>query len=192
MNSRVFLAVLAVAGVVSLTVVALLVTGLGATFGVEAGVVGEDPKDPELLSFETCAVHCPDDANDRASNSSTSVVAGGANTEVTYARNVSLPDSSSVIGTATFERLNESTYVLSVPFEESDEPARDCAGVVRYNGTVRIPAGDDPWTLLVEHDGERATTLSGDSNSSAFGGSASVSGSVSASEESNATTAEES
>ena len=136
MNSRPLFAVLAVAGVVSFVVFALLVTGLGTTIGVEAGVLGEDPKDPELLSFETSSVHCPDDADARASNSSTLVGAGGANTEVTYARNVTLPDSSAVIGTATFERVNDSTYVLSVPFEESEDAARTCTGVVRYNGTV--------------------------------------------------------
>ena len=45
---------------------------------------------------------------------------------------------------------------------------------------MRIPAGDDPWTLIVEHDGEPVTTLRGDSDSSLLGGSTSVSGSVSA------------
>lgn len=188
MNSRPLFAVLAVAGVVSFVVFALLVTGLGTTIGVEAGVLGEDPKDPELLSFETSSVHCPDDADARASNSSTLVGAGGANTEVTYARNVTLPDSSAVIGTATFERVNDSTYVLSVPFEESEDAARTCTGVVRYNGTVRIPAGDDPWTLVVEHDDETVTRISGDSNSTGASASASVSGSVSESERNTTTT----
>jgi hypothetical protein len=45
---------------------------------------------------------------------------------------------------------------------------------------MRIPAGDDPWTLIVKQDGETVTTLRGDSDSSLLGGSTSVSGSVSA------------
>ena len=45
---------------------------------------------------------------------------------------------------------------------------------------MRIPAGDDPWTLIVKQDGERVTTFRGDSDVSLLGGSTSVSGSVSA------------
>ncbi|PHQ40567.1 hypothetical protein DJ69_00395, partial [Halorubrum persicum] len=55
-------------------------------------------------------------------------------------------------------------------------------GVARYNGTMRIPAGDGPWTLIVRHNGETVTTLRGDSNRSLLGGSTSVSGSASASD----------
>lgn len=190
MNRRAVLAVVAVLGVVSLVVLGVWVAGLGATFGIDGGVLGEDPKEPELLSFETDSVHCLDDDDEYAANSSTVVAAGGANTEITYARNVSLADSETTIGAATFERVNDSTYLLSVPFEQSDDAARSCSGVVRYNGTVRIPAGDDPWTLVVEHDGERVTTISGDANSSALSGSASVSQSVSDEGATNTTTEE--
>ena len=83
-------------------------------------------------------------------------------------------------GREFFERLNESAYVLDVPIEEAGNASRSCSGAVRYNGTMRIPAGDDLWTLIVKQDGETVTTLRGDSDSSLLGGSTSVSGSVSA------------
>ena len=44
---------------------------------------------------------------------------------------------------------------------------------------MQIPVGDDPWTVVVEHDGETAMTLSGDSNSTSASGSASAGASVS-------------
>jgi hypothetical protein len=119
---------------------------------------------------ESAGAQCTDDF---MANSSTTVRAGGPNTEITYARNVSLPGPSYAIGGPTFERLNESTYVLSIPTEETEKEPRDCPGVARYEATMRIPAGDDPWRVRVDHDGETVTTLWGDADSSGVGGSAS-------------------
>jgi len=44
---------------------------------------------------------------------------------------------------------------------------------------MRIPTGDDPWRIDVNHDNETVTTIEGDSESGIGGGSASVSQSVS-------------
>ncbi|MDB2224504.1 hypothetical protein PM023_07455 [Halorubrum ezzemoulense] len=168
--------------VVVAAALALFVTGsavalAGPVSGGPGGLLGGASDPPALLHFDTDEVRCPDDFS---ANSSTSVVAGAENTEITYSRNVSLPGPSHAIGGPTFERVNESAYVLDVSTEETDAAPRSCSGVVRYNGTVRIPAGDDPWTLIVKQDGETVTTLRGDSDSSLLGGSTSVSGSVSA------------
>ncbi|ELZ45736.1 hypothetical protein C465_13385 [Halorubrum distributum JCM 9100] len=168
--------------VVVAAALALFVTGsavalAGPVSGGPGGLLAASSDPPALLHFDTDEVRCPDEF---AANGSTSVVAGGPNTEITYARNVSLPGSSHAVGGPTFERLNESAYVLDVPIEEAGNASRSCSGVVRYNGTMRIPAGDDPWTLIVKQDGETVTTLRGDSDSSLLGGSTSVSGSVSA------------
>lgn len=143
---------------------------------VSAVVDGDDRDPPELQSFVAGGAHCTDDF---AANSSTVVRSGGANTQVTYERNVSLPDPSYAIGDPRFDRHNESTYVLSIPIDETEKAPRDCTGVARYNASMRIPAGDDPWRIIVDHDGETVTTLFGDSDSSAFGGSASAGGSAS-------------
>ena len=171
--------------VVVAAALALFVTGsavalAGPVSGGPGGLLGGASDPPALLHFDTDEVRCPDEF---AANGSTSVVAGGPNTEITYARNVSLPSSSHAVGGPTFERLNGSAYVLDVPIEEAGNASRSCSGAVRYNGTMRIPAGDDPWTLIVKQDGETVTTLRGDSDSSLLGGSTSVSGSVSAPEQ---------
>jgi hypothetical protein len=161
---------------------ALFVTGsavalAGPVSGGPGGLLGGADDPPALLHFDSDEVRCPDEF---AANSSTAVSAGPENTEITYARNVSLPGPSYAVGGPTFERLNESAYVLNVPIEEAGNASRSCSGVVRYNGTMRMPVGDDPWTLIVKQDGERVTTLRGDSDHSLLGGSTSVSGSVSA------------
>lgn len=170
----------------SLLVVVIVLVSIGtgsvlaladAGAGGPGALLGEASDPPALLQFDSEGVRCPDEF---AANSSTAVAAGPGNTEITYARNVSLPGPSYAIGGPTFERVNESAYVLDVPIEETGNASRSCSGVVRYNGTMRIPAGDDPWTLIVKQDGERATTLRGDSDHSLLGGSTSVSGSVSA------------
>ena len=166
---------------------ALFVTGsavdlAGPVSGGPSGLLGGASDPPALLHFDTEEVRCPEEF---AANSSTSVAAGPGNTEITYARNVSLPSSSHAVGGPTFERLNESAYVLDVPIEEAGNASRSCSGVVRYNGTMRIPAGEDPWTLIVKQDGETVTTLRGESNRSLPGGSTSVSVSVSAPEQTN-------
>ena len=170
------------AAVAALVLVGLIGAGSvvapgGAAPGGVGGLFGDASDPPALVAFDSAGAHCPDAFS---ANGSTSVSVGAANTEITYARNVSLPGPSHAVGGPTFERLNESAYVLDVPIEETGNATRSCSGAVRYNGTMRIPAGDDPWTLIVEHDGEPVTTLRGDSNRSLLGGSASVSGSASA------------
>ncbi|MFC7324957.1 hypothetical protein ACFQMF_10245 [Halorubrum rutilum] len=175
--SRRSLAVVVVA--LALFVAGSAVALAGPVSGGPGSLFGGASDQPALLHFDSDEVRCPDEF---AANSSTAVSAGPENTEITYARNVSLPSSSYAVGDPTFERLNESAYVLDVPIEEAGNASRSCSGVVRYNGTMRIPAGDDPWTLIVKQDGETVTTLRGDSDSSLLGGSTSVSGSVSASE----------
>lgn len=171
-------------GVIGIVVVlGILITVGGFAAFVAAGPLppilgGEERRPPALTSFESAGAHCTDDF---MANSSSRVVAGGANTEITYARNVSLSDASQAVGRPTFERLNESTYLLSFPIEETEKAPRDCTAVARYNASMRIPAGDDPWQVIVNHDGQNVTTLYGDSDSSVLGGSASSGGSSSAS-----------
>ena len=179
MNRRSLLAVVAILAVVSVAGIggALAMAGAGPA-GV-SGLFGEEKHSPALLYFESAGAQCTDDF---MANSSTRVVSGEANTEITYARNVSLPGPSYAIGGPTFERVNESTYSLDIPIEETQKAPRNCSGVTRYNGTVRIPAGEDPWQLIVTHDGDEVTTIHGESNSSLLGGSSRVGQSVSAPE----------
>lgn len=176
MTRRGIVAVLAVVGVVAIVGSAAVVAGVGLWPMGAGGPFGDDPQPPALLSFESAGAHCTDDFS---ANSSTSVASGGANTEITYARNVSLPGPSYAIGGPTFERQNESTYVLSVPVEETDKAPRECPGVARYEATMRIPAGDDPWRIVVNHDDETVTTIEGNSEGGVAGGSSSVSQSAS-------------
>jgi hypothetical protein len=176
MTRRGVVAVLAIVGVVAIIGTGAVVAGIGLWPIGAGGPFGEEPHPPALLSFESAGAHCTDDFS---ANSSTSVASGGANTEITHARNVSLPGPSYAIGGPTFERQNESTYVLSIPIEDTDKAPRECPGVARYEATMRIPAGDDPWRIVVNHDNETVTTIEGDSESGVSGGSASVSQSVS-------------
>lgn len=189
MNRRGFLMVVAAFLVVSVAGVGGALAFVGSGPAGIGGLLGDTGDSPALMSFESAGAECTDLF---MANSSASVAVGGGNTEITYARNVSLPGPSYAIGGPTFERVNDSTYVLDVPIEETDKAPRTCPGVARYNGTVRIPAGEEPWQLLIRHDGETITTLHGESNSSFLGGSASVSQSVSAPEPTaNATTSAE-
>jgi len=87
-----------------------------------------------------------------------------------------------VVADPTFERVDGSTYGLNVRTEPSEAVSRTCSGVVRYNGTVRIPVDDGPWRLVFRHDGEPVTTLRGESNTSPLGGSVRVGQSVSGSD----------
>ncbi|WP_226010834.1 hypothetical protein [Halomicrobium salinisoli] len=166
MNGRYVAAALAAVALVAAAGVGSAVAGVGPAAGLFAGE--EHP--PALLGFESTGAHCTDDF---MANSSTAVSGGGANTEITHSQNISLPDTAYAVGGPTFERLNETTYVLSVPTEATDAEARDCAAYARYEARMRIPAGDDPWRVIVEHDDETATTLFGDANSAGASGSAS-------------------
>lgn len=189
MNRRSLLAVVTV-----LVLVGLLGTGSVIAFGATGpeivdSVLGDRSDPPALERFVSAGAQCTEKF---AANSSSSVVFGVEYTRITYSRNVSLPGPSYSIGGPTFERINESTYVLDVPIEETEKAPRACPGVARYNGTIRIPAGADPWHLVIKHDGQTVTRLSGDSNRSVLGGSASVSQSVSAPESTaNSTTTSE-
>jgi len=177
MNRRGPIAVVAVLVLVGLVGTGSVVAFAGSGPAGVGGLLGDTSDPPALLQFESAGVQCTDDFS---ANGSTSVVAGAENTEITYSRNVSLPGPSYAIGGPTFERTNESTYVLDVPIAETANAPRSCSGVARYNGTMRIPAGEEPWTVVVKHGGKTVTTMRGDSNRSLLGGSASVSGSASA------------
>ena len=179
--------ILAVVGVV----VIVAMVGAGSVLAFSGGLLGgpgnllfDSKKSPALLDFESAGAQCTDEF---MTNSSTSVIAD-TNTRITHSRNVSLPGPSYAIGGPSFERINESAYVLNVPIEETNKEPRACSGVARYNGTMRIPAGEDPWQLIIKHNGETVTTLYGDSNRSVLGGSASVGQSVSAPEPTNNST----
>lgn len=185
MNRRGLVAVVAALLIVSVAGVGGALALVGSGQAGLGSLFGETADAPALLHFESAGAECTDSF---AANSSASVAVGGGTTEVTYARNVSLPDPADAIGEPTFARVNESTYVLGVPIEETEKAPRACPGVARYNATVRFPAGDEPWNLIVRHDGERVTTIHGDSNSTLLGGSASVSQGVSAPEPNGNTT----
>lgn len=164
--------VLLVVGAVTATgIVGVAAVGVDPVSSAAADLAGaDDPKPPALVSFTSAGAQCTDEFR---ANSSSRVVGGGANTQVGYSRNVSLDDPSRAIGGPTFERLNESAYALRVPVETTTKAPRDCPGVARYDADMRIPAGDEPWTILVYHDGEHVTTLYGDSDSFPTGGSVS-------------------
>lgn len=179
MNRRGLVAGVAVVLILSVVAVGSTLALVGSGTGGLGGLLADSEDPPALLSFDSAGAECTDEFR---ANSSASVAVRGGNTEITYSRNMSLPGPSYAIGGPTFERVNESTYVLDVPVEETDKAPRTCPGVARYNGTVRIPAGEESWNLIVKHDGETVTTLHGESNSSLLGGSASVSQSVSAPE----------
>ena len=73
--------------VVVAAALALFVTGsavalAGPVSGGPGGLLGGASDPPALLHFDTDEVRCPDEF---AANGSTSVVAGGPNTEITYA-----------------------------------------------------------------------------------------------------------
>lgn len=159
-------------------VIALVAIGLVGTVGVGTAVAGVGPAadlldgaQHELLDFEATDPQC---TGEQRTNSSTAVQNGDGETIVTHTQNVSLANPGVSIGEPTLERVNQSTYVLSVPTEESDGMAAQCIAFARYEATMQIPVGDGPWTVVVEHDGETAMTLSGDSNSTSATGSASA------------------
>lgn len=159
-----------------------VVLGVIGTVGVGSAVAGVGPAadllgpQHELEDFEVSAPQCTDDFS---TNSSTAIESDGANTVITHAQNVSLADPGVSVGDPTLERVNESTYRLSIPTTSSDGVAAQCIASARYNATMELPVDDEPWTVIVAHDGERATTLYGDSNSSGASGSASAGASVS-------------
>lgn len=174
------------AGLIAFVVVGIIVivglVGAGVAVGQFSTLLeGEQRQPPALEEFDTAGIHCTDDPS---ANSSTSIRGGGANTGITYARNISLPTQSHTVGDPTFERLNDSTYLLSVRTEETPTTTA-CPGgsrhdaTVRYNASMRIPAGEDPWQVIIRHDGQNVTTIFGDADSSLVGGSASSGGNVS-------------
>lgn len=169
--------VIAVCMVFGLVTVAIITGTLAGVGPVSALFSGEESHPPALTSFESAGAQCTDDF---MANSSMTVVGGEANTQITYARNVSLPGPSYAIGGPTFERINDSTYRLAIPLEETEKAPRECSGVARYNASMRIPSSDDPWRVIVNHDGKNITTLYGDSDGSIVGSS--VSSGASASE----------
>lgn len=171
-NRRVVIAV----SILGLVVLSGIVAAIVGVVPVSALFEGEERHPPALTSFESAGAHCTENF---MANSSTAVSGGGANTEITHSRNVSLPGPSYAVGGPMFERVNESTYHLSIPIEETKKAPRDCSGVARYNASMRIPAGDEPWRIIITHDGRNITTLYGDSDSSVVGGSASSGASVS-------------
>lgn len=173
MNRRTLVVVLLGVGVVATVAITSALLGVGPVSGL---VGGEESQPPALLSFESAGAQCTDDF---IANSSTTVSSSGSNTHVTHAQNISLPDPSYAVGGPTFERRNDTTYVLSIPTEETEKTSRGCTGFARYEATMRVPAGDDPWQIIVRHDDETAITLFGDSDSSGAGGSASAGGEVS-------------
>ena len=166
-----------------LAVGAIVIIGLAGTAGVASAVTGVGPASNllggaqhELVDFEASEPQCTDDV---ISNSSTSIQNNGQKTTITHTQNMSLDHPGVMIGEPSLERLNDSTYVLSVPTEESDGMAAQCIAYTRYEATMQIAAGDDPWRVIVEHDNETAITLYGDSNSSGASASASAGASVS-------------
>jgi hypothetical protein len=171
MKQRWAVAVLGVIGVVAVTSLAGVVVGIGP---LPPDANAEERH--SLQSFVSAGAHC---TTDFAHNASTSFESDGATTHVTHRRNVSLPDPSYAIGNPTFERLNESMYLLSVPIEQTEKEPKACQGVSQYTATMHIPAGDDPWQLRIVHDGANVTTLFGDVNRSLASGSASGGASVS-------------
>lgn len=184
MNRRGILAVVAVIVILGIVGAGSMLAIVGSAPGGPGSFLGDTEKPPALLHFESAGAQCTDEF---MTNSSTAVVAK-TNAKITHARNVSLPGPSYAIGGPTFEHINETTYVLNVPIEETKKAPRDCSGVARYNGTMRIPAGEDPWQILIKHNGETVTTLYGDSNRSLLSGSSSVGQSVSAPEPTNNST----
>lgn len=160
MTRRGVVVVLAVVGVVATIGSISVVAGLGLWPIGPGGPLGDDSQPPALLSFESAGAHCTDDFS---ANSSTSVASGGANTEITHARNGSLPGLSYAIGGPTFERQNESTYVLSIPIEEADKAPRQCPGVARYEATMRIVADIDPDSPSLGSWDERPNETTGTS-----------------------------
>ena len=184
MNRRGILAVIVVVVILGVVGAGSVLAFVGGSLGGPGSFLGDTENPPALLYFESAGGQCTDEF---MANSSTAVVAD-TNTRITYARNISLPGPSYAIGGPTFERINESAYVLNVPIEETEKAPRACSGVARYNGTMRIPAGEDQWQITIKHEGETVTTLYGDSNRSILGGSAGVGQSVSASEPTNNST----
>lgn len=159
----------------------LVVLGVVGTLGVGSAVAGVGPA-ADLLGpqheLQDFAVSDPQCTDDFATNSSTAIETDGSDTVITHAQNISLADPGVTVGEPTLERVNGSTYRLSIPTEDSGGGAAQCVASARYNASMTLPVDDEPWTVIVEHDGERATTLFGDSNSSGASGSASAGGSV--------------
>jgi hypothetical protein len=173
MKQRWMFAVLGVVGVVAAISLAGAVMGIGP---LSPGSNAGERHSPSLQSFTSVGTHC---TNNFAQNASTRFDSAGTTTHVTHRRNVSLPDTSYAIGNPTFEQLNESMYLLSVPIEQTEKQPKACQGVAQYTATMQIPAGDDPWQIRIAHDGTNVTTLFGDVNRSLVGGSASGGASVS-------------
>ncbi|MFB6113520.1 MAG: hypothetical protein ABEJ58_05390 [Halodesulfurarchaeum sp.] len=154
---------------------------VGAGFALGAvpihSILGEETATPaELIAFRSAGTTC---TGDFMSNTSIRVRNDGSTVLIDYERNVSLADASRTIGEPTFERTNESAFVLRVPTVSTDKPERNCTAYARYNASMRIPAGEDRWTVLVYHDGKHVGTMWGDQNSTGASASASAGAAVS-------------
>lgn len=164
-------------------VLAVVAVGFVGIVGVGSAMAGVGPAggllndgQPEVLDFTVSDAQCTDDV---MTNSSTSISNERHHTVVNHSQNISLADPSVTIGEPTLEQVNQSTFVLSVPTEETDQSASQCVAFARYEASMQLPVGDDPWTIIVEHDDETAMTLFGDSNSAGASGSASAGAQVS-------------
>jgi hypothetical protein len=164
-NARTIL--LGVVAVVAAIGVGSAITGIGPA---GSALEDEEPRPPALLAFEAGSTAC---SGGFVANSSTIVENDGPNARVTVSRNISLPGPTEGVGGPTFERRNASTYELSIPSERIRQVPRNCSGVARYRATMRIPAVETPWRIVVQHDNETVTTVQGDADSTSVAGSAS-------------------
>lgn len=117
------------------------------------------PNDPSeqaaLASFTSTGGTCVDEPG---RNTSTEMRSEDGVTFLTVRSNVTVPATNYGLDTPTFERIGPSTYALNVTSEEdAEKPPQECPGVAqaRFTASLQLPhAGDEPFTVIVNHDGE--------------------------------------
>jgi len=159
MTRRGVVAVLAIVGVVAIIGTGAVVAGIGLWPIGAGGPFGEEPHPPALLSSSRLAPTVPMISLRTVRRRSPAAVQtprlrtpGTSRCRARRTRSAARR-SSGRTNRRTFSRYPSRTRTKAPP----------CPGVARYEATMRIPAGDDPWRIVVNHDNETVTTIEGDS-----------------------------
>lgn len=169
---------------VAVLLLAVTVAAGAAVFGVDpadvaSAVAGPDadaepPVSPAVTSFTAASGVCVDRPR---RNSSIALRSTANNSYVVVEQNATVPDSSHTVRAERLVRTGPRNYTLSVATSETDGPNRDCseAAQVRYEASLQVPHGDDePFAVVIRHDGERVGAVynGADGSGASAGGSA--------------------
>lgn len=128
----------------------------------------EDLKpDAELVAFKKVQAACTTTA-EMGNNVTVSPMQHGDQVTVEYVIDAESP-SATLNATVESASHNASTWVLNVTSHANEAENDSCTGQVKYSATIDVPRGTE-YTILIQHDGARAGTVTQTRSSGGTGG----------------------